>query len=338
VKTEKKTVTEGGVTYNYEAKKYEGNDLPQLEKELTTAERQTLLIAVLRKQAAADKLERIKRTFEGTSDDDDDDHSMRERMTMFRLLIKEIISLADYDMDLEIVGPKLMDSMFCRASEKLRDNTREAWRATMAEKRANDRLYGGNEFDMEADRRLHNRLRGLEKQGRLFAAMFETCLNVRPEVIANSGIAWSEYNTLAQMASQRGNRPRLIEAKKAADEALKKVRGMSEVEYREYLARTTGYNPLRDGIEADDQSGAGHNQVAYLKTRREKEEEQARKQRQKEDEALIELTRERTEKRERRRACTLQEQLVGIAELNADGSAGLCEAALGRDIDARNHH
>lgn len=330
MKTQRKTVTENGVTYNYEALVYQGNDLPQIKDDWTDGERKTWLLAVLRKQAVEEKRVRIQRTYEGTQDDDDTDHAMIERMTMARLLLKELISLADYDMDLEIVGPKMIDSMFTRGAEKLLDNTTEAYRSTQAEKRANDRLFGGTEFDFVADERITRRLRGLEKQGRFFRALFETCLDLRPEVIANSGITtWSAYNTLKQMASQRNGKVRLVEAKKAADEVLKKLKGKTPDEYRRWLAEQGSYKPNAPGIDADDAAGAGHNQIAYLIDRRKQEEERDRADaRRAEEESraeLVKLTEERMLKRLQRQGRLLPPPDLTITENGVDVTANYTE-------------
>lgn len=300
MKIEHRVRHEAGERIEYDTLVYETGDLPELEsEEWTDEDRQKWLTAVLRKERADKKAARLAAIYDGTYEEHKHAKDLAQRMTMLRLLVKEVISLADYDTQLEIAGPKMIDSIFCRGFEKLRDNAREAYRAAQAEKRSLERTYADNGGVYDELRRLEQRMTGLEKQGRLFAACFETMLDVRPEVIAASGISWSSYNTLNQMASQRGQKRRMIDAKAEAVKAEKlysETIGMSESEYRVWLAKRGGlvggqYVARHNGIDAEIDAPAPK-QAQLIELAQERQARDLRV-RQEEDSALIIKTEER---------------------------------------------
>ncbi len=314
MRTQKQIVQEDGVTYDYEKITYEASDLPAIEAEAwTDDERSKWLIAVLRKQAAADREARIAAIYEGTYEEHKDAKDIGQRMTLLRLLVKEIISLADYDKDLEICGPKMIDSVFTRGFEKLRDNLREAYRATQAELRAMERFDDSTEIPGVGMAELHRKLVGMAKQGRFFGACFEACLDVRPEIIAASGINWSSYMTLKQMASQRNQKRRMIDAARDAEKALAPTAGMSESEYRVYLAKQHGYVPQTNGTAYDDGKGPGAAAVADFLV-----EKEARLRNEAEHDKKLDAAAGRTSKKKPRSVKVLRQLIELRAAIDAE--------------------
>ena len=268
MRTERVRRKEGGVEYEYEQLVYEKSDLPKIEAEVWTKDqREEWLIAVLRKQTDVERTNRINRAL-AVGEDSPKNYDLAQRMTLMKALIREFCTLADYDLELEIVGPKLMDSLFSRGFEKLRDNCRAKYQATQIELKACLRSFTGDEISYQEERRLRKQLAGLEKQGRFFAAAFEVCLDTRPQIIAASGINWGSYLTLKEMASQRNGKIRLREQKEAHARIETIAEGMSDEEFRAWMRSREPYTPKLNGIDAQGDAlpgdAAGDNHVVQL--------------------------------------------------------------------------
>ncbi len=170
-------------------------------------------------------------------------------------LARSFVSLFDFDPSLEIFQCKMIDAM-CRSVEKVRDNTEQAGLAANAEMKALERANSDTEFDVEAHDRIVRRLNGLRIQFWTARLTFEALLDARADVISASGIDWPSYQTLKQMSAQNNTKRRMREAAIRANALL----GMSEQDYRRWL-RDGAYTAKHNGIDADDEQGAGQANV-----------------------------------------------------------------------------
>lgn len=176
-----------------------------------------------------------------------------DKINVYRWAAKIMCEESDWDEDLRIAGPKIIDQLLFMA-ERLTHNVEQAQKRTVDQINALQRQTMGDEIPIGQIERLERRLKGLHVQQRHFQLMFYAFGQEREPAIARSGLDnWERFEGIKQRA-QRSHQEYVSKVRRRNSLSMV-VEHMSDAEYRKWVASTTRYEPRRNGVEATDDDG-----------------------------------------------------------------------------------
>lgn len=175
-----------------------------------------------------------------------------EKINVYRWAAKIMCQESDWDEDLRIAGPKIIDQLLYMA-ERLAHNVEQAQKRTVEQITALQRDTMNDEIPVVQLERLERRLKGLRVQQRHFQLMFYSFELEREPTIARSGIEnWDQFEGLKKRA-ERSHQAYVSKVRQRTSLSMV-IENMTDAQYREWVAKTRRYEPRANGVDASDEA------------------------------------------------------------------------------------
>jgi hypothetical protein len=166
-----------------------------------------------------------------------------------RLAVRVLEGTADWDAALQIVPPKMIDSIFLYGSERIIHQLEEQGKAITQKIAELQRDSTSEEITNNQVDQLEARRMALRVQLRHMQLVRKGFLLEREDVVGRAGIDWPKYLSLKERAERSVQAYRQKRSRRKAQ--LETLRTMPEHEYRKWLRSQSAYKPRHDGVDAD---------------------------------------------------------------------------------------
>ena len=181
------------------------------------------------------------------------------KINVYRYAAKIMCQEADWDENLLIAGPKIIDQLLYM-TERLAFSVAERQRDVAAKLKALTRETLGDEIPIQQIEQAERQMKGLRVQQRHFELMGYAFRQQRDPIVEATGIDWPRYEGLKARAERSAQAWRSKNRQRTAHSMV--IENMSDAEYRRWVASTTRYEPRRNGVEASDEEGTAAREAA----------------------------------------------------------------------------
>jgi hypothetical protein len=172
------------------------------------------------------------------------------KINAYRYAAKVMCQEADWDENLAIAGPKIIDQLLYMC-ERLVHSVTLKQAEVAAQLKALARQTMGDEIPLQQIERCERQLQGLRVQQRHFELMNYAFQQERDPVVSASGLDWGRYEGIKQRSERSAQAYRSKVHRRSSLAAV--IENMSDAEYGRWVENTKRYEPRLNGVAASDE-------------------------------------------------------------------------------------